>query len=136
MRYEDLSIGQTADYTRIVSERDVRAFAEITGDFNPVHMDEAVASQTRFGGRIAHGMLSAGLVSAAIANCLPGQGSIYLGQTLRFTSPVRLGDSITVTLTVTELLSKNRVKLSTICRNQKGETVLDGEATILVDETS
>jgi 3-hydroxybutyryl-CoA dehydratase len=80
-------------------------------------------------------MLSAGLVSAAIANRLPGPGSIYLAQTLRFTAPVRLDDTITVLLTVTELLSKNRVKLSTVCRNQNGETVLDGEATILVDES-
>ena len=79
-------------------------------------------------------MLSAGLVSAAIANELPGAGSIYLAQTLRFTAPVRIGDTVTVSLTVLELLSKRRVKLSTVCKNQNGETVLDGEATILVDE--
>jgi 3-hydroxybutyryl-CoA dehydratase len=109
------------------------SFAKITGDFNPVHVDEAAAAQSRFGGRIAHGMLSAGLVSAAIANRLPGPGAIYLAQTMKFTAPVRIDDTITVTLTVTELLSKNRVRLSTVCRNQNGELVLDGEATILMD---
>ena len=134
MRYDELAVGQTAAYSKKVSENDVMSFAEITGDFNPVHVDDEAAKKTRFGGRIAHGMLSAGLVSAAIANKLPGSGSIYLGQTLRFTAPVRIDDTITVTLTVTELLSKNRVKLSTTCRNQNGEMVLDGEATILVDE--
>jgi 3-hydroxybutyryl-CoA dehydratase len=135
MGYAQLTVGQTAEYSRRISDREVMSFAEITGDFNSVHVDEAAAAKTRFGGRIAHGMLSAGLVSAAIANRLPGPGSIYLAQTLRFTAPVRLDDTITVLLTVTELLSKNRVKLSTVCRNQNGETVLDGEATILVDES-
>ena len=134
MRYSDLVVGQTAEYSKQVSDDDVMSFARITGDFNAVHVDETAAKKTRFGGRIAHGMLSAGLVSAAIANELPGAGSIYLAQTMRFTAPVRINDTITVTLTVTELLSKNRVKLSTVCRNQNGETVLDGEATIMVDE--
>lgn len=134
MRYDELTVGQSAEYQRVVSDEAVRAFAQITGDFNPVHLDDQAASRTRFGGRIAHGMLSAGLVSAAIANELPGAGSIYLAQTLRFTAPVRIGDTVTVSLTVLELLSKKRVKLATVCKNQNGETVLDGEATILVDE--
>jgi len=134
MRYEELVPGQTAEYSKTVTDDDVMSFARVTGDFNPVHVDADAAAKTRFGGRIAHGMLSAGLVSAAIANRLPGSGSIYLGQTLRFTAPVRIDDTITVRLTVTELLSKKRVKLSTVCVNQHGETVLDGEATILVDE--
>ena len=134
MRYSDLVVGKTAEYSKQVSDDDVMSFARITGDFNAVHVDETAAKKTRFGGRIAHGMLSAGLVSAAIANDLPGAGSIYLAQTMRFTAPVRINDTITVALTVTELLSKNRVKLSTVCRNQNGETVLDGEATIMVDE--
>jgi 3-hydroxybutyryl-CoA dehydratase len=135
MRYEDIRVGQSAEYSKVVSDEDVRAFAQITGDFNPVHIDEEAAAKTRFGGRIAHGMLSAGLVSAAIANKLPGAGSIYLGQTLRFTAPVRIGDTVTVSLSVLELMSKKRIRLETVCRNQKGETVLEGEATILVDET-
>ena len=134
MRYSEMVVGQTAEYSKQVSDDDVMSFARITGDFNAVHVDETAAKKTRFGGRIAHGMLSAGLVSAAIANELPGTGSIYLAQTMRFTAPVRINDTITVALTVTELLSKNRVKLSTVCRNQNGETVLDGEATIMVDE--
>jgi len=134
MRYAEIVVGQTAEYSKQVSDDDVMSFARITGDFNAVHVDEEAAKKTRFGGRIAHGMLSAGLVSAAIANELPGAGSIYLAQTMRFTAPVRINDTITVALTVTELLSKNRVKLSTVCRNQNGETVLDGEATIMVDE--
>ena len=134
MRYDDLVVGQSAEYSRQVTNEDVMAFARITGDFNPVHVDEEAAAKSRFGGRIAHGMLSAGLVSAAIASKLPGSGSIYLAQSLRFTAPVRIDDTITVVLTITELLSRKRVKLSTICRNQNEETVLDGEATILVDE--
>lgn len=134
MRYDELEVGQSAEYSKRVTDEDVRSFAQITGDFNPVHVDEEAAAKSRFGGRIAHGMLSAGLVSAAIANQLPGPGSIYLAQTLRFTAPVRLDDTITVRLTITELLSKKRLKLSTVCVNQNGETVLDGEATILLDE--
>lgn len=134
MRYDELEVGQSAEYSKRVTDEDVRSFAQITGDFNPVHVDEEAAAKSRFGGRIAHGMLSAGLVSAAIANQLPGPGSIYLAQTLRFTAPVRLDDTITVRLTITELLSKKRLKLSTVCVNQNGETVLEGEATILLDE--
>lgn len=134
MRYDELVVGQTAEYSRQVTDSDVMSYAHITGDFNPVHVDPEAAAASRFGQRIAHGMLSAGLVSAAIASKLPGPGSIYLAQTLRFTAPVRLDDTITVKLTVTELLSKKRLKLSTVCQNQNGETVLDGEATILLDE--
>ncbi|MEO8578348.1 MAG: MaoC family dehydratase, partial [Gemmatimonadales bacterium] len=118
--------------SKTISDADVMMFAEVTGDFNPVHTDEEAAAKTRFGGRIAHGMLSAGLISAAIAGKLPGPGSIYLGQTLKFTAPVRLDDTITTTLVVIELLSKNRVRLSTTCRNQKNETVIEGEATVMV----
>lgn len=135
MRYDDLTVGQSAEYSKVVSDEDVKLFAKVTGDFNPVHIDEEAAAKTRFGARIAHGMLSGGLVSAAIANKLPGEGSIYLAQTMRFTAPVRIGDTVTVSLTVLELLSKKRVRLATVCRNQNGETVLDGEATILVDES-
>src|SRR5512132_4065520 len=112
MRYDDLTVGQSAEYSKVDSDDDVKAFARITGDFNPVHIDEAAAAKTRFGGRIAHGMLSGGLVSAAIANKLPGEGSIYLAQSMRFTAPVRIGDTVTVSLTVLELLSKKRVRLA------------------------
>lgn len=136
MKFEELVVGKTAEYSRTVSDTDVMKFAEITGDFNPVHVDEVAAAKSRFGGRIAHGMLSAGLVSSAIANGLPGPGSIYLAQTLKFTLPVRIGDTVTVTLAVTEILPKRRVKLSTVCANQKGEKVLEGEATVMVDEAN
>lgn len=136
MKFEELVVGRTAEYSRTVSDADVMKFAEITGDFNPVHVDEIAAAKSRFGGRIAHGMLSAGLVSSAIANELPGPGSIYLAQTLKFTLPVRIGDTVTVTLSVTEILPKRRVKLSTVCANQRGEKVLEGEATVMVEETN
>jgi len=136
MKFEELVVGKTAEYSKTVSDADVMRFAEITGDFNPVHVDEVAAAKSRFGGRIAHGMLSAGLVSSAIANELPGPGSIYLAQTLKFTLPVRIGDTVTVALAVTEILPKRRVKLSTVCTNQKGEKVLEGEATVMVDEAN
>ena len=135
MKFSDIKVGQTADYSKRVSDADIRSFAEITGDFNPVHLDDDAAAKSRFGGRIAHGMLSAGFVSAAIAMKLPGPGSIYLAQEMRFTAPVRIDDVIKVTLTVTELLTKNRLKLATVCTNQNGDTVLTGEATILLDES-
>lgn len=134
MRYDELTVGQSAEYSRTVTDADVMAFAEITGDFNPVHIDDKAAAASRFGGRIAHGMLSAGLVSAAIARELPGPGSIYLAQTLKFTAPVRLGDTVTVLLTVSELIGKNRVKIATVCTNQDGVKVLEGEATVMVEE--
>lgn len=135
MRFDELFVGQTAEYSKTVTDADVMAFAGVTGDFNPVHVDAEAAAKTRFGGRIAHGMLGGGLISAAIANRLPGPGSIYLAQSLKFTAPVRLDDTVTVTVEVIELLPKKRVRLSTRCRNQNGEAVIDGEATVLmVDE--
>lgn len=134
MRFDELFVGQTAEYSKTVTDADVMAFAGLTGDFNPVHVDAEAAARTRFGGRVAHGMLSGGLISAAIANRLPGPGSIYLAQSLRFTAPVRLDDTVTVTVEVIELLPKKRVRLSTRCRNQNGETVIDGEATVLMGD--
>ncbi|MEO5904980.1 MAG: MaoC family dehydratase [Gemmatimonadaceae bacterium] len=136
MRFDELAVGMTDEYSKTVTDKDVMMFADITGDFNPVHVDEVAAKKTRFGGRIAHGMLGAGLISAAIANRLPGPGSIYLGQTLKFTLPVRIGDTVTATIAVTEILLKRRVKLSTICTNQNGEKVIDGEATVMLDEAN
>lgn len=136
MKFDELTVGRSAEFSKTITDADVMTFAEVTGDFNPVHVDEAAAAITRFRGRIAHGMLSAGLVSAAIGNKLPGAGSIYLAQTLRFTLPVRIGDTITATIAVTEILPKRRVKLSTICTNQNGEKVLDGEATVMLDEAN
>lgn len=136
MKFEELTVGRSAAFTKTITEADVTMFAGVTGDFNPVHIDAVAAAKTRFGGRIAHGMLSAGLISAAIGSRLPGPGSIYLGQTLKFTQPVRIGDTVTATVTVAEVLTKRRVKLTTTCRNQNGETVLEGEATVMLDESN
>jgi 3-hydroxybutyryl-CoA dehydratase len=133
MTIESLSPGVSVETSTTITAREIDLFAEATGDKNPVHLDEEFAATTQFGGRIAHGMLTAGLVSAAIASKLPGPGSIYLGQTLRFTKPVRLGDTVTVRLEVIEVITaKRRVRLATTCTNQNGETVLDGEATVMV----
>jgi 3-hydroxybutyryl-CoA dehydratase len=125
--------GDTASLSRTISDDDIRAFANATGDHNPLHLDEEFAKQTRFGKRIAHGMLSASLISAAIANELPGQGSIYLGQTLQFVAPVFPGDTVTARVTVTSIREdKPIIKLETVCTNQRDEVVLRGEATVLV----
>ena len=125
--------GDTAFLTKTISDTDIRAFADLSGDHNPLHLDESFAQQTRFGRRIAHGMLSASLISAVIANDLPGQGSIYLGQTLQFVAPVFLGDTIEARVTVTGIREdKQIVKLDTVCTNQRNEVVIKGEATVLV----
>lgn len=130
---ESLVVGQSVEVPTVVTAHMVELFAEATGDRNPVHLDEEFAAKTKFGGRIAHGMLTAGFVSAAIASKLPGPGSIYMGQTLRFTRPVKLGDTVTVKLEVVEIIAeKKRVRLSTVCTNQNGETVMEGEATVMV----
>ena len=125
--------GDTASLSRTISDHDIRAFADATGDRNPLHLDEEFAKQTRFGGRIAHGMLSASLISAVIANELPGQGSIYLGQTLQFVAPVFPGDTVTARVTVSAIQEdKPILKLETVCANQRNEVVIRGEATVLI----
>ena len=135
MRFEELTVGQAVTTERTVTDRDVVAYAGITGDDNPVHLDEAAAAKSRFGGRVAHGMLSAGFISATIGTRLPGPGSIYLGQTLKFTAPVRIGDTVTTRVEVLELVpEERRVKLGTRCANQHGETVIEGEALVLVPD--
>jgi len=125
--------GDTASLSKIISDDDIRAFANATGDHNPLHLDDEFAKQTRFGRRIAHGMLSASLISAVIADELPGAGSIYLGQTVQFVAPVFPGDIVTARVTVTSIREdKPIVKLETICTNQRDEVVVKGEATVLV----
>ena len=132
MTIQELKIGDSASMAKTISEADVYLFAGITGDHNPAHVNEHASSQTPFGGRIAHGILSAGLISAVLAMKLPGPGTIYLGQDLKFTKPVRFGDTVTATCTVTELLpEKNIVKLDTTCTNQNGEVVIKGMATVM-----
>jgi acyl dehydratase len=124
--------GDSAEITKTIEQADVDAFADLTGDHNPVHVDEEFAKTTRFGKRIAHGMLTASLISAVLANELPGEGSVYLGQTLQFVTPVFPGDEITARVTVKEMREdKPIVKLETVCVNQRDEVVIRGEATVL-----
>lgn len=137
MRFEEISVGMSAERARTVTADDVRRYAEVTGDLNPVHVDAEAAAKSRFGGLIAHGMLSAGYVSAVLGMELPGPGAIYIAQTLKFTRPVKPGDTITARVEVVEVIAaRRRVRLGTTCRNQHGEAVLEGEATILVPEDS
>ena len=116
--------------SKTVTERDVTLFAEVTGDMNPAHTDEAWAKNTKFGTRIAHGVLSAGLVSAVLGMKLPGPGTIYMGQQLKFTAPVRFNDTITAEVEVVELIENKRLRLKTTVTNQEGKVVLEGEALV------
>lgn len=128
----EMKIGDSASFTKTVSETDVYLFAGISGDFNPAHVNQAEAEKGMFGKRIAHGMLSAGFISAVLGTLLPGPGTIYMGQELRFTKPVAIGDTITATATVAEMIiEKNRVILDTVCTNQNGEIVIKGKATVM-----
>lgn len=129
--YDTLEVGQQARLQRTVEERDIQLFAAVSGDRNPVHLDAEYATASLFKERIAHGMFSGALISAAIACELPGPGTIYLGQQLKFTRPVKLGDQLTVELEVLEKLAKGRVRLATRVSNQAGELVVDGEAEVL-----
>lgn len=132
MTIQEMKIGDSASVSKTVSETDVYLFAGITGDFNPAHVNAVEADGGMFHGRIAHGMLSLGFVSAVLGVHLPGPGSIYLGQEVKFTKPVYIGDTITATGTVKEImLEKNIVKLDTTCTNQKGDVVIKGTATIM-----
>lgn len=128
--FEDLSVGMRESYRKHVSSDDIVAFAEISGDRNPIHLSDEFAASTPFGGRIAHGIFTAGLISATIATRLPGQGSIYIGQSLRFVAPVRIGDEVVTTVEVIELIDRGRrAKLRCECR--VGDTlVLEGEAEV------
>jgi 3-hydroxybutyryl-CoA dehydratase len=128
---EDLSPGMSARVAKTITEADILLFAAVSTDVNPVHLDETYAATTQFKGRIAHGMLGAGLISAALANKLPGPGTIYLGQTLKFRAPVRAGDTVVATVTVREVnLDKKRVVLETVC-TVSGKPVIEGEATVM-----
>ena len=130
----NLKVGDTASLTRTVTNDDIRAFADLSGDHNPIHLDDGFAATTRFGQRIAHGMFGASLISAVIGNELPGTGSIYLSQTLKFLAPVYPGDIVTARVTVTEIRDdKPIVTLECVCENQRGETLIKGEAVVLVE---
>jgi len=128
-----IKIGESASLTKTFTDEDVRQFAAISGDANPVHLDEAYAAQTSFKKRIAHGMLTAGLISAVLGTKLPGEGSIYMNQTLSFRAPVYLDDTITVTVEVVKIHERKPVvTLKTVCTNQDDVVVLEGEAVLLV----
>ena len=129
---DQLSVGQSAEFSKTVTEADIVAFAGVTGDLNPAHINEEFAKKTFFKTRIAHGMLSAGFISAVIGMRLPGPGAIYLKQELSFLAPVKIGDTVTARVEITELhTEKGRLKLKTTCTNQDGTAVLDGEAYVL-----
>jgi 3-hydroxybutyryl-CoA dehydratase len=125
------TVGQSAEMTKIITEEDVFLFAGITGDRNPVHISKEFAAKTRFGERIAHGILTAGLISAVIGMKLPGPGCLYVSQTLSFLAPVKIGDEITARAEIVEVISEKRLKLRTQCINQRKEVVLEGEAIIV-----
>lgn len=130
--FEDLSVGQSASFGKTVTEADILMFAAVSGDTNPVHINAEFAAGTMFKERIAHGMLSAGLISTVLGTRLPGPGTIYLSQTLKFRAPVRIGDTVTATATVASLdPARKRATLATIC-TVSGKPVLEGEAVVLV----
>tara|TARA_B110001450_G_scaffold119414_1_gene112574 strand:- start:2735 stop:3190 length:456 start_codon:yes stop_codon:yes gene_type:complete len=128
---EDIEIGMVRHLCKVVTDHDIEIFAEVSTDHNPIHLDDSYANNTIFGGRIAHGMLTAGLISAVIGEQLPGHGTVYLGQTLKFLGPVRPGDRVTAQVEVVEIdPGRRRVKLDTCCL-VNGKKVLAGEATVL-----
>ena len=128
---DQLEIGQRASFSKTVSETDVYLFAGITGDFNPAHINQAYAEKTAFKTRIAHGMLSAGFISTVLGCQMPGPGTIYISQNLKFTAPVTIGDTITATAEIVEILTeRKRVRIRTVCTNQDDKEVLVGEVLV------
>ena len=134
LAFEDLSIGMRETYRKEVKSSDVVGFAEITGDRNPIHLSEHFAAKTPFGGRIAHGLYTAGLISAVIGTRLPGPGAIYVSQTLNFKAPVRIGDVVEASVEVVELSERGfRAKLACVC-TVDGAVVLEGEAIVKIPQ--
>jgi len=130
--FEDLSVGQSAETAQTVTAEVIEAFAAVSGDTNPVHLDAAYAAATPFGERIAHGMLAASYISAVLGVKLPGPGAVYLSQTLRFRRPVKIGDAVTARATISALdAEKGRVTLDTVCQ-VNGKAVVDGEAVVML----
>jgi len=129
---DDLKPGMSASYTRVVTADDIQKFGEVSGDFNPVHFDDAYAKTTIFRGRIAHGLLTAGYISTVLGTKLPGAGAIFMGATIRFKAPVRIGDEVTATCTVREvIMEKKRVICDCICKVGEN-SVIEAEATLMV----
>ena len=136
-KYEDFKVGDKAGHTKTVTEAEVALFAEMSGDFNPLHMDEEFARNTQFGKRVVHGCFSSALISAVIGMKLPGPGALYVSQASNFRKPVFLNDTLTATAEVTEKFTKKEgtlkfLKLSTIVTNQNGVVVTDGEALVII----
>jgi len=130
--YDEIQIGESASLTRTVKQQDIQLFAALSGDVNPAHLDHEYAAGSMFGGVVAHGMFSGALISTMLGVLLPGPGTIYLGQTLRFTRPVKPGDRLTITLTCKEKFDdKKRVVLECSCVNQDGKGVVKGEAEVI-----
>ncbi|HTY21818.1 MAG TPA: MaoC family dehydratase [Desulfomonilaceae bacterium] len=128
---DEIQAGDSAEFTKTISESDIYLYAGVTGDFNPAHINEPYAQKTFFKTRIAHGMLIAGFISTVLANKLPGPGTIYIRQEVDFLAAVHIGDTITARVEVTEVMvDKNRVKVRTTCVNQHGTQVLAGEAVV------
>jgi len=130
-KYSDIKMGQSAEVIHTITEDDIQVFGKLSGDYNPVHFNQEWAEKTMFKGRIAHGVLTAAFISTAIGMHLPGPGTVYMSQSMRFLGPVRIGDTITARVEVTSLNDeKQRVTLKTTCTNQKDKVVLDGEALV------
>ncbi|AKN29573.1 enoyl-CoA hydratase [Clostridium carboxidivorans P7] len=129
---DEIKLGDKVFVEKTISETDVYLFAGITGDLNPAHINQVASEQTMFKGRIAHGILVTGLISTCLGMYLPGPGTIYMGQQVKFTAPVHIGDTIKAEVEVIEMnVEKNRVKLKTVCTNQAGKVVIDGEALVM-----
>ncbi len=129
--YDELNEGDSASFSRTLTEDELILFAAVSGDVNPVHLDAGFAAESMFKERIAHGMWSGSLISAALATVMPGPGTIYLEQSLSFRRPVKIDDTLTVTLTVARKEPKNRVLLQCEVKNQKGQLVVSGEARVI-----
>ncbi|MBB6215551.1 3-hydroxybutyryl-CoA dehydratase [Anaerosolibacter carboniphilus] len=134
--YEQIQVGDQGSFEKTITETDIYLFAGITGDLNPAHINQRASENSMFKGRIAHGMLSAGLISAVLGMELPGPGTIYLSQNLKFVAPVYIGDTIKAVAEVTEKMEKGRIKLKTTCYNQNDKIVLDGEAVVIAPKAS
>ena len=133
VKYEDIKIGQTAELDHTITSEDIELFGKLSGDYNPVHFDNEWAKKTIFGERIAHGLLTGAFISTLLANKVPGPGSVYLQQNFKFKAPVKIGDTITAKVEVIELIDdKQFIVLRTMCLNQHGKIVLDGEATVTI----
>ncbi len=134
-KFKDIKVGDKASISKTITEHDIYTYAGLVGDFNPVHVNEEVAKNTMFGGRIAHGMLIAGFISTVLGTGLPGAGTIYLSQNLKFLAPVRVGDTITAEVEILEKYEeKKRFKVKTTVYKQDGKVVIDGEALVMLYE--